>query len=1185
QVCLGGWVGGLDKYCDQKYQVKFTIEPSRKPYLRHTIEGISWNGLFGARFLIDFTPPKPKAPEIKETPISGSGFSASVRENTVCSGEAITLKATGGYNGITGYIWYRNGVEVARTGNFHGQYISDYTFTSSNNTVIERVENYSIRAVYNDEISGGVKTTDNSGSIPIYIHPPRPQLLTPILSTEMSCHNSFDNVVTLNAHSSAGINNFRFSIRTAAGSQIFNEVGPVGIFNGQEHRMPGLDHGLEYQAVVENEVTTHDGGIINTCPNKLRNYDTFTIRNPASLVINELDVIEYNNGAQIQCKDFANGRINVLASGGTGAYTYSSNNFTSEQSISRFEMLRPDTLYTFHVRDVNGCNTSADITLSEPDSLKAEAIASVYNTYNVRCKDGNDGVISFNTPQGGTAPYRFSINSGASYSSLNYFNHLQAGFYTLTVLDTNNCLFTDTIRLSEPPLLSLDTILAIQPACFGAGNGMVELAAEGGVSHEPYHFYIDNYPLPHTKSPAHPTYYNDSVRFTGLQTYNYRFKVRDANTCEAERMMFLNQPDSIRISFDARGVRCNGEENGRLLPLVTGGTKPYRFTWSGEDVHIQASLADTSLHELRSGQYNLLITDGHNCNAPATAIVVEPRPLWAEMHKVVNVSCFDGRDASISINSGGGYAPHSFSINGSEFKVENNTFEGLGAGVYTVVVRDAGGCEITIPDIEITRPNALSAKINVKDVSCSYGSDGIIHILASGGNGPYQYAYDWSGAFSTNNSFYNLPPGRHSVRIKDAKNCILDEEVVVKSPDPVKLSLLESYKSHCGDSSGSAIVAATGGTSPYTYSWKTHNASGNSIVNLPMGIHPIIARDAKNCLDTLYVGISDFEGPVPGLIEKVSPTCYNASNGSLVIEADGGNDGLTFQWYGFENQNSAQLEGLSAGNYLVTITNVSGCGTVATIPLEAPEKHEVVINSVSPSLCYDQCEGRISVYGSGGTEPYVFTWDDPASQTGAIAQGLCEGNYTINLVDAKGCTDTKNVSLINPVAIEIAIPDVLNLCKGQSRTLDAGNPGAEYVWKNSHGFISSTRFVHISEPGTYHLTIRNENNCVAEKAFTVEVVENLLEANFLVQGRNARTDTIVFVDVSFPKPEKIEWVFTDNVTLLQNSDGNALVIYPTAGNYQVKMRAYLGACVDEVSKEINIVNPEESEARLDMNTE
>ncbi|MFN6946249.1 MAG: hypothetical protein ACK4ND_14965 [Cytophagaceae bacterium] len=44
QVCLGGWVGGLDKYCDQKYQVTFTIEPSRKPYFRHTIEGTSRNG-------------------------------------------------------------------------------------------------------------------------------------------------------------------------------------------------------------------------------------------------------------------------------------------------------------------------------------------------------------------------------------------------------------------------------------------------------------------------------------------------------------------------------------------------------------------------------------------------------------------------------------------------------------------------------------------------------------------------------------------------------------------------------------------------------------------------------------------------------------------------------------------------------------------------------------------------------------------------------------------------------------------------------------------------------------------------------------------------------------------------------------------------------------------------------------
>lgn len=1178
RVCLGGFVGPFDKYCDQDYSVTIRIDKNSTPYVVNTTGEVlsSANDRYGAMFNYSFTAPPSKQLEIVGESLAGSSLPNTgddkIKRETVCSQDNFSLTAKGGFQGITSYNWYRNGIYFTNTPiSESGGREATLQLSRTNNTPNEITEIYSTSAVY------GGNQSNQGLTLPIYIHPPRPSLIIDDIKF-MTCHDSYDNYIDLSASGVIGIDSFRFSMRKISDRSIFNDNGINVRFSGDPDAIPlfsGNDNAPlyeQYQVIAENIMTNPSslgiGKTAYTCSSPI---DTFSMRNPKLFEINELDVIEYN-GAQIQCKDSTNGRIDVNASGGTVPYAYSYNNLTNIQNDKRFNALKPDTLYTFHVRDNNGCITNESITLSEPDYVQTTRTASVYSDfYNINCKGGSDGFILFNNATGGVAPYRYSINSGNSYQTATTFSGLRGNFYNLKVLDVNNCIFKDTITLHEPELLTIDTVRSIQPACFGFNDGLIELKSDGGVKHKPYTFSIDNYFLPHTKTPASPASYNDSVSFTGLQTFNYIFKVVDGNNCEATVPVSLNQPDSIHIEFDTKDITCNGDTDGDLNTIVTGGTKPYYYTWSGGGLSIFNSPTQSSVNNLRSDTYRLQITDGHNCNSVKQQVILEPRPLFASVNKVVNVSCYDGSDASIEILSGGGYAPHSYSLNNSPFIASRNIFDTLSAGKYIVRVRDAGGCEITLPEVEISKPNALSARATVQNVSCSYSKNGMISMDAYGGNGGYTFAYNYDGSFTRFNTFYNLEPGWHVIRVKDTKNCILDKDVYVGSPDELKLTLETVSLSDCGETTGSAIVNATGGTNPYTYYWMNQQAQGNSVVNLPMGVHPIVVMDAKQCKDTLLVGISDVTGPIVDVLNTIAPACYDSDNGSITVAVQGGNTGYTFNWFDPAQQTGPTASNLSEENYLVKVTDATNCGTVKTIFLDAPEKQELFVDQVIPSLCHSDCEGSISVFGYGGTEPYSFVWDN--AQAGGIANDLCEGMYSVALADANGCKDTQSIALINPSPIAINIPDTLKLCTNQVKKLDAGNQGSDFLWTSSNGFSSTNQVVNISQSGNYTLTVTNENNCIATKTFLIQIVPNLLVANFLVKGKNTTEDTLAFVDVSNPKPEKIEWKFTDNALVIDKNGPYAFVKYPAPGKYVVKLSAYLGSCIDEVEKEITIYDP------------
>lgn len=157
--------------------------------------------------------------------------------------------------------------------------------------------------------------------------------------------------------------------------------------------------------------------------------------------------------------------------------------------------------------------------------------------------------------------------------------------------------------------------------------------------------------------------------------------------------------------------------------------------------------------------YNDINVD-FNCDQSTLAI---------ELASKSDVTTCRSIDGTITVTASGGLEPYDFNINGGEYQT-NNTFNNLGAGTYTIRVKDMNSCWRAIDVTIAAAGSTLSASVQkTVDNQCTT-DNGTATITATGGTGPYQYQIDSKG-YSSTNVFTNLKEGQHVVVVKDAEEC------------------------------------------------------------------------------------------------------------------------------------------------------------------------------------------------------------------------------------------------------------------------------------------------------------------------------------------------------------------------------------------------------------------------------
>jgi gliding motility-associated-like protein len=182
----------------------------------------------------------------------------------------------------------------------------------------------------------------------------------------------------------------------------------------------------------------------------------------------------------------------------------------------------------------------------------------------------------------------------------------------------------------------------------------------------------------------------------------------------------------------------------------------------------------------------------------------------------------------------------------------------LSAGPITVTVTDANGCTAT-RTVTVTNANAPTMSIvGTNDVTCFGDNDGWVAVSVTGGNAPYQYA--WNTPQPVNNdTLLGVGGGTWVVTVTDANGCIITDSATLSEPTLLVVTP-DSVAINCfGGADGSAFVTASGGTAPYFYAWSTGGAS-DTLSNLSAGIYDVIVTDGHGCTATASISLTD---PLP----------------------------------------------------------------------------------------------------------------------------------------------------------------------------------------------------------------------------------------------------------------------------------------------------------------------------------
>jgi gliding motility-associated-like protein len=427
---------------------------------------------------------------------------------------------------------------------------------------------------------------------------------------------------------------------------------------------------------------------------------------------------------------------------------------------------------------------------------------------------------------------------------------------------------------------------------------------------------------------------------------------------------------------------------------------------------------------------------------------------------------------------------------------------GLMAGTYTVNVSSAGGCISSATVTVGNGPAQGNLVVTGTNSTCYHVNNGTALASANGGQPPYTYL--WSNGAATP-SISNLSPGTYNVSITTADGCITSDSITIMEPaTPVTYSVFKSNVLCFGSSTGTATVAVTGGTPPYSYNWNTTPAQTTATAhNMPAGNYTMIVADANGCAVTENVSITQPAALVANGIVIHNVTCNGLGDGYAIVSASGGTGNYNYLWNTTPTINTQTIHGLAPGNYFVSVMDANNC--IANSYVTITEPSPLTLSAAAfPTSCHGTCDGQVVVIPAGGTAGYTYQWM-PAGGTNASESGLCPGTYSVTVKDGNGCRIDSSLTVTQPASLTVNAVGNTTICLGQNTLISAsaygGTGSYTYNWPGIGSGANQT--VSPSSPVTYNVSATDANGCVSNVASVSINVTSLTSANLNVSGGSA----------------------------------------------------------------------------------
>jgi len=502
--------------------------------------------------------------------------------------------------------------------------------------------------------------------------------------------------------------------------------------------------------------------------------------------------------------------------------------------------------------------------------------------------------------------------------------------------------------------------------------------------------------------------------------------------------------------------------------------------------------------------YNIVATINQACSgSQASASFVIPGPTIATTQ--TNTTCGNST-GSITATGSGTAGPYTYSIDGTNFQA-SGTFTNLPAGVYTVTVKDAGGCNNTTR-VTILNTNGPVISFTSTNANCG-NNNGSITITATAGTAPYEYSINGT-TWQAGNFFTGLTGGTYTISVRDANGCI-NATVATITGSPTPQITAVPATATCGSNNGSITAFGSGGTPPLQYSINGNTYQpGNIFPGITPGTYTVYVKDANNCLATTTVTVGN--SPAPTVTATSTAAACTNSNGTVTATGTGGIAPLEYSINGISFQPGNIFTGLAAGTYTVTVRDATGCTNIVTVTVAVT--NAPVANATATQSACSINNGTITITGTGGTLPYTYSINGINFQAANLFIGLAPGNYVAYVRDVTGCIGTFVVNVPATSGPLLSATTTPTACAANTGTITANATGGLLPYSYSIDgttYQPGPLFSNLAT-GTYTVYVKDANNCIRTTTVVITNTSNLsLAASSIASSCSSNSGSITAV--------------------------------------------------------------------------
>lgn len=579
--------------------------------------------------------------------------------------------------------------------------------------------------------------------------------------------------------------------------------------------------------------------------------------------------------------------------------------------------------------------------------------------------------------------------------------------------------------------------------------------------------------------------------------------------------------DSTHIEIAQPGHSTNLQEDTTICPTQSVQLEPdvqpsgnYSYSWSPSKGLSDTSKANPIASPNDSTTYYVEVSDS-NCTVTDTIDVnVRASPSIKALASTDTICTGGDVQLSVTVNPPVSNANYSWSPAADLDSASSKSPVASVSNTTDYIVSVANGNCTERDTVTVNTVKAVNLTTGGTDVACNGGNSGAAWVTASSGATPY--SYEW-GTGATSDTIDSLNAGTYTVTVTDDNGCQNVDSFSVTQPSLLVVDSITTTDVTCyGDSTGSAAVSASGGNGPpFSYKWNTGDTT-SSISGLPAGSYQATVTDTNKCSNEATVVI-DQPSALQLSTSSEPLSCSNSSDGSATVNVSGGVSPYSYVWNDTASQTTSTAEGLSAGNYNVTVYDQNGCTATTNAFVSNPNSLAFDQLDVVDETCPGAVDGAVFAKANGGTSPYSYVLEDDTSDEG-VFKGLNGGEqYRLTAIDDQGCKSDTLVRVAQPDKVVVDFErDQITVGLGQGQRLnpvlipnDTG--GYSYMWEPSIGLSCVDCKQPVANPyqeTNYKLTVHDQNGCQYSETIRVDVKnpEVLYAPNAFTPDGNERND-------------------------------------------------------------------------------